>query len=383
MSSSTFFKSRPALLALLVASLGASQAAHAQFNTNLIVNGGAEAVAGGDGSYAAGALPGWTVTGELTNISYALGCPSGYPCASDPGPSNRGLNMFGGGNVALSTGTQNVNLGFANGAINGNGAYFSLAGWLGGYASQADNARLSVDFLNASNQVIGSRVIGPVSAADRANATSMVYQEAKGWVPLGAVSANVSLQMTRAGGTSNDGYADSLSLSLMQGNVAIHAPTAATVGSFITAQVAVNSPFTGSYSADELLAFGFDLGYDTSRLRLTSAVVAGGWDDDSALFSDISVAGSHFPGLADPGTSDVSLATLTFEVLAAGDAFIEVHSDSTSNLSEGMTFANGSNLELFGRTSLALSAAAAVPEPTGALLALGGVALLALRRKRA
>jgi hypothetical protein len=210
----------------------------------------------------------------------------------------------------------------------------------------------------------------------------MLLREATGFVPLGAQTADVTLLSTRDGGTSNDGYADNLGFSIVAGNVAISAPGAATVGSFITAQVAVNSPFAGAYAGTELLAFGFDLGFDTAKLRLAGVQVAPGWDDDTALFSDISVAGSHFPGVADSGQGSLSLATLSFEVLAEGNASIEVRSDSKNNPSEGLTYYGASNnAELFGRAQLVLSA---VPEPgTGALLAAGTAMLVFLRRRLA
>ncbi len=358
------------------AALLAAVSAQAAFNQNLIVNPGADAGSGGDGSVLNN-LPGWTVSGELTAIDYSLGCPGGYPCASDPGPADRGLNHFAGGNAGVSSGRQTIALGFAGAAINGPGAHFKLSGWLGGYASQDDNARLSVSFLDAANQVVGSSSIGPVSAADRSGATALLLREQTGWVPQGAVAAEVHLLMTRTGGTSNDGYADSLGLQLAEANLALSAPRQARVGQFFDVTVAVNSPFAGAYTGDELLGFGFDLGFDTSLLRLDHITVANGWDDNSALLPATDVAGSAFPGLVDAGQSALQLATLSFQVLGQGEVTIGLQSSVADDLNEGLTYASGASVDVFGRTQISL-----VPEPgSWAMLSLGAVLLL-LRRGR-
>lgn len=368
------------LMACAVLACCAVSTAQAQFGGNLLVNGGADAGPGGDGgAQYAGNLPGWTVGGQMMAIAYAQGCPGGYPCLTDPVPPNAGINHFAGGNAAVSTARQSVDLGFASSAINGAGAYYKLSGWLGGYASQTDNMVLSVSFKGADNQVLGLSTIGPVSADDRGNLTAMLLREASGFAPAGAVSADVLLQSNRTGGSSNDGYADQLSFSLLPANVSISTPGTVAVGSSFTAQVAVLAPFAGAYSGDELLAFGFDLDFDHSKLQLTGVQLAAGWDDDSAMLSGVSVAGSHFPGVADAGQSSLALATLTFKVLAEGDVDISVLSDSTTNLNEGLTYAGASNLELLGHTRLTL---APVPEPgTLALMGCGGL-LLVLRRRR-
>lgn len=377
MHKTSFRTDRTLRTILLAAAVAAAPAAMADWNTNLIVNAGAEAAAGGDGNYVAN-LPGWVVEGELTAIDYSLGCPGGYPCLTDPGPANPGVNLFGGGYAGASIGRQSVSLGFANGAINGNGAYFALAGYLGGYASQEDYATLAVTFRGAGNQVLGTSTIGPVGAADRGNQTAMLLRQASGWVPEGTVTADVALSMIRTGGSSNDGYADSLSFSLREANATLTAPGSAVVGSMFTSTVATTTPFAGTYSGDELLAFGFDVGYDSALLRLVTASVAPGFDDDSALFDDIDVAGSAFPGVADAAQPSVVLATLTFEVLAEGAATIDVRSDAGGNLSEGLVYAVGESRDLFGRTSLVLTP---VPEPGTVVLTLVGLVGLGLRRR--
>ncbi|MCQ9375496.1 PEP-CTERM sorting domain-containing protein [Methyloversatilis sp. XJ19-13] len=366
--------------ALLVAALATAPMAaevHAEWNSNLILNGGAESATGGDGSYLANSLPGWAVSGELTAISYELGGPAGYPTSTDPGPADRGANLFGGGYAGLSRGTQTISLDFASGSINGAGAYFSLSGWLGGYGSQNDNATLSVTYLDAANNVIGTHSVGPVLASERDNATAMLYRESAGWVPMGATSALVELSMSRTGGSSNDGYADNLALSLAPANVQLSAPTTAGIGATFDVTVALMSPFGGVYGADELLAFGFDLGFDTSLLKLANVSVAAPWDDDSAFFDDVNVAGSVFESITDQGQESLQLATLTFEVLAVGEVFIDIHSNA-GNLNHGLTYLNGENANLFGRTSVAL-----VPEPGTWLMMGAGLLILFLRRRNA
>jgi len=375
MTPSTLFRLAPAVLA--AATTLALAPARAAFGDNLLVNAGAEAALGNDGTPSSN-LPGWLRSGEMTAVAYALGCPGGYPCLTDPGPPAPGLNHFSGGNAGLSAVTQRVDLGFAAASVGGAGAYYNLSGWLGGYASQEDNMALRVDFRGAADQLLGSRTIGPITAADRGDATAMLLRDAAGFVPLGATAADVTLTSTRLGGTSNDGYADNLGFSVVAGNVAVAAPLAAAVGTFFTAQVAVNSPFAGAYAGDALLAFGLDVNFDTALLRLSSAAVAPGWDDDTAFFTGISVAGSAFPGVADAGQSRLSLATLSFEVLGQGQASIEVTSNARLSLNEGLTYASGDSVELIGRTVVALNP---VPEPATWALMAAGALLLALRRR--
>lgn len=214
-------------------------AAHAQFGVNLIANSDAEAGPGGTGG-AVASIPGWTAsTPAPTVVLYGSGA---YPSLTDPGPVDRGTKFFGGGNSASTSLSQTIDLGFGSTAIDAGEATFDLSGYLGGFSSQNDQVSFTLTFLDSGSQAIGSStVLGPVLAADRANATGMLFRQFAGAVPVGARSATTVLQFTRSSGTSNDGYADNVSLVVSAapalvpeaGTVALTLPALGMVGAMI------------------------------------------------------------------------------------------------------------------------------------------------------
>lgn len=197
-------------IATLIAPLLSASVAGAQIGTNVIRNSGAEAGAGSTTGGAVASIPNWTTTsGTPTVIAYTAN--GGFPIASDPGPLNRGHNLFAGGAGSdVSTLTQTVSLGFAASPIAAGAATFTLSGYFGGYAYQNDNAMLFVDFL-AGADVIGTSSVGGVLASDRLNRTGLLFDATSGLVPVGTTDARFRLVMTREAGTYNDGYADELS----------------------------------------------------------------------------------------------------------------------------------------------------------------------------
>ncbi|MET7419691.1 hypothetical protein [Dactylosporangium sp. NPDC005555] len=167
---------------------------------NLIANGGFET-----------GLTGWsTIEGAAAVIAYGT---AGYPTQTGPGPADRGANFAGGGNVARTRLRQQATLPWTA-QIDAGSATFDFTGWLGGYADQDDGARLSVEFLSATGLPLGVCVLGPVTAADRGSTTGLLRRAQSGVVPPGSRTARTVLLFTRDGGTSNDGYADSVSLVL-------------------------------------------------------------------------------------------------------------------------------------------------------------------------
>ncbi|MBC3987922.1 phosphoesterase [Streptomyces buecherae] len=184
---------------------------------NLLVNGDAEAGPGGTAEPVT-EVAGWRIAeGAPALVGYDVG--GGYPTPADPGPAARGSRFFSGGNSPRTALVQDVRLP-ATGrvgrrAVDRGAVRFSVTAWLGGYAGQQDGARLSVEFRDADGTPLALAVLGPVAAAERAGRTGLVERTSSGTVPPGARTARALLVFTRAGGgTSNDGYADALSLTL-------------------------------------------------------------------------------------------------------------------------------------------------------------------------
>jgi len=168
------------------------------YGSNLIVNGDAETD---------------VATSWLAFDGYArpqaVDYGSNWVLPTQPGPANRGKRMFA-GDGARTAGYQLLDLaGTLTQPLS-----FKLSGWLGGWASQGDNALLYVSFLDGSDSEIGHAALGPVTPADRGNATGLFYREVSNWLPVGTSRLMFSLSMERLGGGDNDGYADNLAFVL-------------------------------------------------------------------------------------------------------------------------------------------------------------------------
>jgi hypothetical protein len=193
---------------------GAAQAnaGMAASGPNLIVNGDAESGAGSqDGGSVT--VPGWSVSGGLTSVNY--GASGGFPAVTDAGPGSRGKNFFAGGvNTPASRAVQVIDLSAYSGAINGGQSQFDLSGWLGGYSSQTDSASLSAVFRDKGGNALFSASLAPVTVSDRGARTGLVFRDTHGLIPVGSALVDIVLDMRRADGSYNDGYADNLSFSV-------------------------------------------------------------------------------------------------------------------------------------------------------------------------
>jgi hypothetical protein len=184
------------------------------FGSNLIRNGDAEQGDGSDSGYDVVAIPDWTrLGGNLTVVSY--GAP-GFPDSQSPGPGDRGANFFAGGpDSALSLAFQIINVVPYALEIDEGWVSFDMSGYFGGWEDDPDDATLTALFLDSNLEILGSAMIGPVSASDRGNVTGLLSRDTQGAVPKGTRRIKVLLTMIRANGAYNDGYGDNLSLVLV------------------------------------------------------------------------------------------------------------------------------------------------------------------------
>ncbi|MFI6051344.1 alkaline phosphatase family protein [Streptomyces violascens] len=158
-------------------------------------------------------VPGWTITGGEPDV-VCYGAASGFPTTGTPGPPTRGKGFFAGGATGNSGLNQNVDVSSAASAIDTGQVVYHLSGWLGGYASQNDRVALSGTFLDGSGHTLGTTTLGPVTSTDRGNTTKLLNKTGSGTLPTRTRTIKVALTFTWSGGSTTDGYADDLSLTL-------------------------------------------------------------------------------------------------------------------------------------------------------------------------
>ena len=186
------------------------------FNTNIIVNGNADAPTGSQKSDFALDMPGWVRSANFTIEQYVA---MDDLAPTDPGPADRGAAYFyGGPSNELSTATQDIDLSAAATQIDTGKVTFNFSGWIGGYSSQNDNMTVKAEFRNWAGIALGSATLGPVSSADRNGVSSLLQRTQSGGVPVGTRYARITLTSVRTDGGDNDGLGDSISLTLTAPN---------------------------------------------------------------------------------------------------------------------------------------------------------------------
>src|SRR5262249_31004870 len=147
-------------------------------------------------------VPRWTRAKGSQFTATAYGASGGFPDSSSPGPKHRGKAFFAGGPSGhTSAATQSDSLKAYTQAIASGKAKSKLSGWLGGYSSQGDYAKLTVTWTTAKGKALGHATIGPVTPGQRHDVTGMLFRTTSGSMPKGAAQAVVTLHMVREDGT--------------------------------------------------------------------------------------------------------------------------------------------------------------------------------------
>jgi uncharacterized protein (TIGR03437 family) len=198
-----------------------SQAQQSILNTNLVVNGNAEAGSAGTGvTTAVASIPGWTVTsGKPTVLPYNLTSTAaaqpthGYEQLTDPAPQDHGFQYFAA--VFPSTPaviSQAIDVSSASSLINASNAEFIASAYMGSAGGLSVGTQMDVAFQNSSGQTFSTTTLGPAFPSFPV-AGMFLYQQI-GIVPAGTVRIMVSLTLQDA--NYDTGIADSLSLILTQ-----------------------------------------------------------------------------------------------------------------------------------------------------------------------
>ena len=181
-----------------------------RFGTNLIFNGDAESNSGTN-NYTPNRGTAWWFDIASTTLGQ-YGSQTNFPSLASPGPTNRGANFFLGGTASGSI-LQRIDISDITGDVDGVGVDYALAGWFGGRGTQEDSAALTANFLDAAASVLGSNMIGNVTAAMRGGATGLLARSTSGTLPVGTRFVEFVLTNRLVTGN-NDGSADNLSFVL-------------------------------------------------------------------------------------------------------------------------------------------------------------------------
>jgi len=329
---------------------------------NLILNPGAEAGAGTSNDSVV-TVPDWQGTGGFTAAQYAWS--GGDLSATSSGPADRGNNYFyGGPQAAVSTGTQMVTL--QAGGISTGKIFYTLSGWLGGYAGQEDSATLSATFQDSGGKALAVATIGPVSAADRTGVAELLFRQASGSVPAGTQQVSLELQMQRQGGSDNDGLADNLSLVFSTSAPTGSGGTTGTAGSGSGAGPTGGEPATGSSG----------LQFSPATVAVPASVVAATLQSvsaDGAVYTFSSAKGPlaklkagsvmFLAGTAVRLVTKVASSLSGLVVTTSPAAITDLVSNGTLDWDEPVDFGNASAIQGPGVPD----ETAALPAPSGSL----------------
>jgi hypothetical protein len=229
-----------------------SALAKLQLSTNLIRNGGFE-----QGDLAGSPLllndpNSWTgvASDSVTVDSYGLSSGMTPSVAFAIANGLGGLCARGGTNARLQ---QSFSLVGYEQAIQQGRLFLDASAWLGGVGTANDDARINIRFASATGAQVGQpEQLGPVTALDRANQTTLLLRAATRQVPQTSVSFTVELEFRDLTCCLNWALADEISASLRDtAQPGLNYCTSTINSTGATALMSANG--TNSIAADDLV----------------------------------------------------------------------------------------------------------------------------------
>jgi hypothetical protein len=177
---------------------------------NLLANGGFEGAGGGTG---------WNEADGMTFVPYGASPPDRFPAITDsPSLLTGGVNLLWGGNTTGSPGTssasQTVDVSGSASQIDTGQGVAHLSAELGGAAAFDDRMSATSTYLDGSANPLGTFTIGPVTAADRKNLTTLLPRSGDAAIPAGTRAIRVTLSAVDSDSAPTYAFADNVKLTM-------------------------------------------------------------------------------------------------------------------------------------------------------------------------
>jgi hypothetical protein len=176
---------------------------------NVLTNPGAEdgTPAGADGT--GPAPPGWTRSGGFTFVAYGAGV---FPSARVGAALGGGAALFVGGPGGAASATQLVDVSAAAPEIDAGGASFALSALIGGYRQDGEQGLVEAVARDPAGAPLATARLGPVTAAERGGATTLLPRATTGPLPPLTRTVAVTMRALPDAETYVDAYFDDVAL---------------------------------------------------------------------------------------------------------------------------------------------------------------------------
>jgi hypothetical protein len=185
---------------------------------NLLSNGGFEGPGAARIASEAPGVPGWEASGGMTFVRYGTSPPNLFPRIPDAPRLAGQVNLLFGGNTTGSPGTssasQTVDVSGSASQIDTGQGSSHLSADLGGAGAFDDRMAATATFVGDGGGELGSVSIGPVTAADRHDVTTLLPRSATAAVPVGTRAIRVTLNATESDSGPTYAFADNVKLTL-------------------------------------------------------------------------------------------------------------------------------------------------------------------------